>query len=144
MGMLKVMEKARDVGPVSGYLELPFHLRQRSRLTTRLVDGREVALQLPRGAILRHGDRLVCEDGLVIEVRAAPEPVSTVYATDPYVLARACYHLGNRHVAVQIGAGYLRYEQDHVLDNMVTQLGLSVHRETAPFEPEAGAYHVHH
>ena len=142
-GMFKVVEKTRDAGPVGGYLELPFHMRQRSRLKTQLVDGREVILQLPRGGILRNGDRLVCEDGFIVEVRAAPEPISTVYATDPYLLARACYHLGNRHVAVQIGAGFLRYEQDHVLDSMVTQLGLTVLREVAPFEPEAGAYHAH-
>ena len=144
--MFKVVEKTRDAGPVGGYLELPFHMRQRSRLKTQLVDGREVILQLPRGGILRNGDRLVCEDGFIVEVRAAAEPISTVYATDPYLLARACYHLGNRHVAVQIGEGWLRFANDHVLRDMVRGLGLQVTEMTAPFNPESGAYghgHTH-
>ncbi len=98
---------------------------------------------LERGTILRDGDLLLADDGRVVEVEAAPESVSTVQADDPRQLARACYHLGNRHVALQIGAGWLRYQHDHVLDDMVRGLGLEVRSELAPFEPEGGAYVSH-
>ena len=81
-------------------------------------------------------------------VRAAQETVSTVYVTDALLLARAAYHLGNRHVLLQITADWLRYQHDHVLDDMIHQMGLDVVCEQAPFEPEAGAYssggHGHH
>ena len=98
----------------------------------------------PRGIVLRGGDLLLAEDATVIEVVAADETVSIVKSLDPTALARAAYHLGNRHVAVQIGAGWLRYGHDHVLDDMVRGLGLDVVAEQAPFEPEAGAYgHSH-
>ena len=98
---------------------------------------------LPRGTVLRGNDRLRAENGLVIEVRAAPEEVSTAFSRAPLLLARACYHLGNRHVALQIGDTWVRYLHDHVLDAMVESLGLKVFFETAPFEPETGAYHAH-
>jgi len=83
-------------------------------------------------------------------VSAAPETVSTVRCAEPQLLARIAYHLGNRHVALQIGTGWLRYQHDHVLDAMVQGMGLNVSVEQAPFEPEAGAYqgaepsHAHH
>ena len=127
-------------------LTLPFDQRQRSRLLVRLDDGREAGLMLERGMILRDGDGLRAVDGTVIVVQAAPEPVSTVQATEPRVLARAAYHLGNRHVPLQVDNGWLRYQADHVLDDMVRNLGLSVIHEEAPFEPEGGAYgggHAH-
>ena len=100
---------------------------------------------LPRGTVMRGGDRLVSETGRVIEVAAAPEPVSTVRSDSAQALARVAYHLGNRHVRVQVAAGWLRYLSDHVLDDMVRGLGLDPETETTPFEPEAGAYgdHVH-
>lgn len=128
-------------------LVLPFELRTRSRLRTSLSSGEEAALLMERGTVLRGGDKLAAEDGRVIEVVAAEETVSTVSADDPLQLARAAYHLGNRHVALQVGAGWLRYLHDHVLDDMVRGLGLRVTLETAPFEPEGGAYgsgHQHH
>jgi urease accessory protein len=78
----------------------------------------------------------------VIEIGAADETVSTVHSAQPRALARAAYHLGNRHVALQVGAGWLRYSHDHVLDEMLQGLGLAVTVEEAPFEPEAGAYHA--
>jgi len=99
---------------------------------------------LPRGQVLRGGDLLLASDGRVIQVEAASETVSTVRSAEPGLLARAAYHLGNRHVALQIGAGWLRYGHDHVLDEMVRGLGLPVTVEQAPFEPEAGAYHGGH
>ena len=121
-------------------LVLPFELRSRSRLRTRLASGEEVAVALPRGEILRDGDRLRASDGRIVEVRAAAETVSTARGGDAQALVRAAYHLGNRHVALQLGEGWLRYSHDHVLDDLVARLGLQVTVEQAPFEPEAGAY----
>jgi urease accessory protein len=123
-------------------LVLPFEQRQKSRLRTKLSSGEEVGLLLDRGMVLRGGDKLLADDGRVIEVVAASESVSTVICDDPWQLARASYHLGNRHVSLQIGKGWLRYQHDHVLDDMVRGLGLRVATCTAPFEPEAGAYGV--
>ncbi|MFZ1640934.1 MAG: urease accessory protein UreE [Candidatus Contendobacter sp.] len=137
---LQIVERLNADLPVQATLTLPFDLRCKSRLRTRLDSGEEVGLFLPRGTVLRHGDRLRATGGLVVEVRAAPETVSTARADDPLLLARAAYHLGNRHVALQLGPGWLRYPHDHVLDGMVQELGLAVICEQAPFEPEAGAY----
>jgi urease accessory protein len=125
-------------------LTLPFELRQKSRLRARLDSGEEVGLFLPRGIILRQGDLLRTTDGLVVEVKAALEPVSTITTGDPLLLARAAYHLGNRHVSLQISSGWLRYPRDPVLDHLVEALGLVVVHESAPFEPDSGAYgHSH-
>ena len=126
------------------HLVLPFELRSRSRFRARLASGEEVGVLLARGQILRGGDRLLTEDGRVVEVGAAPEQVSTVRAQDPRLLARVAYHLGNRHVALQIGEGWLRYSHDHVLDQMARVLGAELTVEQAPFEPEAGVYHGEH
>ena len=126
---------------VTGTLTLAFGERRRSRLRARLDDGREVALLLPRGSRLLDGDRLRDETGeLVVAVRAAEETLSFVQAEDRLLLARAAYHLGNRHVPVQIGPGWLAYEHDHVLDGMIEEMGLAVTTRRAPFEPEAGGY----
>jgi len=122
-------------------LVLPFELRCRSRFRARLADGEEVAVVLARGQVLRGGDLLLANDGRVVEVGAASEWVSTARADDPRLLARVAYHLGNRHVALQIGAGWLRYSHDHVLDELTRGLGAQLTIEQAPFEPEAGAYH---
>jgi urease accessory protein len=137
---LQIVERLSEDLPVQATLTLPFDLRQKSRLRTRLDSGEDVGLFLPRGTVLRHGDRLRATGGLVVEVRAAPEAVSTARTDDPLLLARAAYHLGNRHVALQLGSGWLRYLHDHVLDGMVRELGLTVIGEQAPFEPEAGAF----
>ena len=129
----------------SGQLRLPFELRQKSRLRTKLVSGEEVALMLPRGEILRGGDLVSASDGRVIEVLAQPEKLLHIESGE---LARVAYHLGNRHVPVQVGEGFLRIAADHVLEEMVKQLGAKVRELEAPFEPEAGAYaaggHGHH
>jgi urease accessory protein len=124
-------------------LALPFQLRNKSRLRTTLSTGEEVGLILERGSILRGGDLLLAEDGRVVAIVAEPETVSTASAPDPWTLCRASYHLGNRHVALQIGNGWVRYQHDHVLDDMVRGLGLQVIVEEAPFEAEAGAYGGH-
>ncbi len=110
-------------------------------MRARLDDGREAALLLPHGTILRDGDRLRAPDGdEVAVVRAAAQTLSVIHSEDPLLLSRAAYHLGNRHIPVQLGPGWLAYEHDHVLDGMVAELGLTVDTRVAPFEPEAGGY----
>jgi len=141
--MLKVYEILPQPQATERVLTLPFELRQKSRLKTKLNDGTEIVLSLHRGHLLRGGDCLRAEDGTVIRIEAANEDVSTVHHADAVMIARASYHLGNRHVALQIGDGWLRYQHDHVLDDMVRGLGLAVRFESAPFEPEAGAYGGH-
>jgi len=138
--MLKA-EQILDAGSnVNDTLTLPFELRQKSRLVADLDSGRQILLSLPRGTVLRHGARLRASDGSVVEVRAAKETLSVVEGQNPIELARAAYHLGNRHVPLQIDARGLRYQHDHVLDQMLTGLGLSPHVFEGPFEPEHGAY----
>lgn len=139
--MLNFVQIVAEGQEAMGSVTLSFDRRVKSRLKVELDNGEAAGLFLPRGCILKHGDRIVAESGEVVAVRAADETVSTVYVTDPVLMARACYHLGNRHVALQIDAGFVRYQHDHVLDEMVEGLGLSVICEQAPFEPEAGAYH---
>jgi len=124
-------------------LTLTFQDRQRSRLRVALSSGEEAALLLPRGTVLRGGQRLRASDGRLVRVVAAPEEVSTARANAFEALARGAYHLGNRHVPVQVGAGFVRYLRDHVLDAMVAEHGLQVIHELAPFEPESGAYGRH-
>jgi urease accessory protein len=141
--MLTLSQRLTDRRDASAQLVLPFELRQKTRLRTTLSTGEEVGLNLDRGYILRGGDQLLASDGRIIEIVASPEDVSVVTSSDPLQLARAAYHLGNRHVSVQIGPGWLRYLHDHVLDDMVRGIGLPVKRETFPFEPEAGAYAGH-
>jgi len=121
-------------------LTLTYQSRSKSRLLAKLDNGEDVGLFLARGRVLRGGDVLTGPEGLAVLIEAAPEAVSVVRTADALALARACYHLGNRHVALQIMAGELRYLADPVLDEMVRGLGLAVAGESAPFEPEAGAY----
>jgi urease accessory protein len=118
-------------------LRLPFEQRQKSRLKTQLVSGEDVALMLPRGEILRGGDLVTASDGRVFEVVAEPEKLLHIESD---ALAKLAYHLGNRHVPVQVGQGFLRIAADHVLEEMVKKLGAKVKQVEAPFEPEAGAY----
>jgi len=123
---------------------LAFDERQKSRGLARLEGGEEVAIALPRGEVLRGGDLVVDSGGRVIEVVAPPEPVLHVECDSPEALARAAYHLGNRHVPVQVGEGWLRLATDHELEEMLRGLGARVSFLEAPFEPEAGAYGAHH
>src|SRR5690606_2472728 len=115
-------------------------LRQKSRLSAALDSGESIGLFLPRGSVLRDGTLLRTTNGNVIRVKAAPEQVSTVSSEDAHLLTRVAYHLGNRHVPLQVSPGFLRYQHDHVLDDMVRQLGATPRLECAPFEPEGGAY----
>ncbi len=133
-------------------LTLPIDLRIKSRLKVTLDNGDTAGLFLTRGQLLRGGECLTDDAGaVVVMVKAAEEQVSTVRCDDSLLLSRICYHLGNRHVPLQIEAGFARYQHDYVLDEMVVGLGGSVVVEIAPFEPEAGAYqsqagagHHHH
>jgi urease accessory protein len=128
-------------------LSLPFELRQKSRLRTKLVSGEEAGLFLEHGSVLRGGDYLRANDGRVVLVAAADEQLMEAKCATPFELVRAAYHLGNRHVPVQIGEGWLRFQADDVLAQMLRGLNATVKRVTAPFEPEAGAYaggHHHH
>ena len=146
--MIRIEKLLESIAEPTATLSLAIDQRNKSRQKVTLDDGREAGLFLPRGKVLRGGDLLQSTEGLVVQVRAAPELVSTVYSDDALELARACYHLGNRHVPLQITRNWIRYQHDHVLDNMVAGLGLAVDAESAPFEPEAGAYqsgeHDHH
>ena len=146
--MIRIEKKLSDTRSHDATLSLPIDQRIKSRLKVTLDDGQEAGLFLPRGQVLRNGDLLQSTEGLVIQVHAAPEKVSTVHSEDAHSLARVAYHLGNRHVPLQITATWVRYQHDYVLDQMVVGLGLDVSIENAPFEPEAGAYksasHGHH
>ena len=138
--MIRITQIIDHPATPSVTLSLPIYSRIKSRIKVTLDDGRDAGLFLPRGKILRDGDLVASEDGLVVEIKAAPELVSTVTSNDNHALAKASYHLGNRHVPLQVEPQWLRYLHDHVLDDMVKGLGLDVKTETAAFEPEAGAY----
>ncbi len=127
----------------SDYLVLPFEARQKARQRALTAAGTEVWLKLPRGSVLRAGARLANSRGDCLEIVAADEALSVVDSDEPEQLARIAYHLGNRHVWVEVGPGQVKYLFDPVLDDMVTKLGATVRREHGPFEPEVGAY-THH
>ena len=126
--------------PAWATLTLSYDQRVKSRQRVTLDNDQDAGLFLPRGLVLQQGDCLQAESGEIVEVLAAVESVSTLYSDDALLLARACYHLGNRHVPLQIAPKFIRYQHDHVLDDMVHGLGLEVTFEQAPFEPESGAY----
>jgi urease accessory protein len=137
--MLRVEERALK-GTPSDVLSLPYDDRKKSRLRAVSERGREVAIVLERGSTLRDGDLLAADNGEILIVRAAAESVSDATSADALLLARAAYHLGNRHVPLQIELAALRYQHDHVLDGMLRELGLQVTQRTAAFQPEGGAY----
>ncbi len=128
---------------MDGSLRLDFDQRVKCRLRALLEDGREVAIFLPRGTVLKDKDILRSACGLQVQVVAADESLSVCAVEDPLMFARACYHLGNRHVPLQIHAGELSYQHDHVLDDMLRGFGLDVHNCSASFHPENGAYSKH-
>lgn len=142
--MLKLTSVADKNSDYTSTLTLPFELRQKARLHATLDDGQEVGLFLPRGNILRDGNILSAESGERVKIIAAAENVHTGSTDDPTLLARACYHLGNRHLPLQITQHWIRFGHDHVLAEMVANLGLTVVEEQAPFEPESGAYAQQH
>ncbi|TXH71750.1 MAG: urease accessory protein UreE [Thiothrix sp.] len=144
--MLKLIEilSPQQVSAAKHTLTLPYERRIISRQRVTLDQGGDAGLFLARGASLQDGDVLKAENGELVKIQAALETVSTLYCADRLLLARACYHLGNRHVALEIRDGRLRYLHDHVLDDMLLGLGLKVVVEQATFEPEAGAYSTGH
>ena len=143
--MIELRERISDHGGTADdAVVLPFELRQKTRLRTVSRAGRDTGIFLERGSLLRGGDLLRSACGLVVEVVAEPEALMEVRSDDALVLARLAYHLGNRHVHVQIGGGFLRTPEDYVLRDMLLQLGAQVTAVTAPFDPESGAYGGHH
>ena len=153
--MIEINQRAAAGTPVTTTVTLPIDKRIKSRLRVTLDDGREAGIFMLRGESLQHGDKLLSTEGEAIEVKAAPETLSVVSSEDQLLFARACYHLGNRHVPVQItfevkdkvAKGSVSYLHDHVLDDMLLGLGLTVETLSAPFNPEPGAYgggHSHH
>ncbi len=138
---------APDEAVVDDVVELSYGARERSRLRATMLSGREIGIDLPVGTILRHGSKLLLDDGGVVAVEACDEELLEVRAAGAAQLARIAYHIGNRHVPVQIGDGWLRILPDHVLQAMVQGLGGKARPVTSRFQPESGAYghgHVHH
>jgi urease accessory protein len=138
--MLLVRRKIAPQPGADAVLALPFELRQKSRLRTAVEGGEEIGLFLDRGTLLRGGDWLGADDGRVVRVVAADEDLQEARCADAEGLARVAWHLGNRHAAVEVGAGWLRFAADEVLAAMLRGLGATVTRVHAPFEPEGGAY----
>ena len=125
-------------------VELDWDVRQKSRFDATDSTGRQVGVFLPRGTVARGGDVLVAEDGSLIKVLAAPQAVLKITHCSahgtPYDLIRAAYHLGNRHVPIELKPDHLKIEPDHVLADMLRAMHLIVNAVDEPFEPENGAY----
>ena len=139
--MIRLTQKLTQAAQADATLTLPLASRVKSRLRVTLDDGREAGLFLGSCSTgLKDGDLQADGEGRVVQVRAAPETLSVVDCPDPLLSARACYHLGNRHVPICIRADRLSYPHDPVLDAMLRGLGLAVRVELGPFEPEPGAY----
>ncbi len=144
----KLIPRGQGLAPVllkrASSIDLDWDVRQKSRFDTTDAAGRHLGVFLPRGTAVRGGDVLVAEDGSLISVIAAKQPVMTIRACaehgSPFDLVRAAYHLGNRHVQIELRPEYLRIEPDPVLAQMLRRMHLIVSEEHAPFEPEAGAY----
>ena len=152
----KLMPQGRGLAPVlikrAATIELDWDVRQKSRFAATDSQGRDLAVFLPRGQAVRGGDVLVAEDGSLVRVQAAPQKVLHITACaqhgSAFDLMRAAYHLGNRHVPIELQPDHLKIEPDHVLADMLRAMHLTVTPESLPFEPEGGAYaaagHHHH
>jgi urease accessory protein len=154
----KVIAQGRGLARVllqrAATVELDWDTRQRSRFDATDSAGRQLGVFLPRGSVVRGGDVLVADDGSLVHVHAAPQPVMVVRPCaqhgSAFDLVRAAYHLGNRHVQLELQPDHLKLEPDHVLADMLGRMHLSVSAEHAAFEPESGAYaqggsaHGHH
>jgi urease accessory protein len=119
---------------------LDYNDRHRRRMTMTGTRGLSFLLDLPEATFLRHGDALVLEDGRLVEVLAAPEPLFEIRCSDPLHLARVAWHFGNRHLPTQLFTKCLRIRRDHVIADMAGKLGARVIEIEAPFDPEGGAY----
>ena len=122
---------------------LDFDDRHRRRIAMKGIRGLEFLLDLPEAIMLRSGDALALEDGRLVEVLSAPEPLLEILARDPKHLVRVAWHLGNRHLPTQVLGGKLRIRRDHVIADMARGLGAEVKEIEAPFDPEGGAYAQH-
>lgn len=144
----KLLPQAQGLAPVllkrASTVELDWDVRQKSRFDATDSTGRQIGVFLPRGTAVRGGDVLVAEDGSLIKVIAAPQAVLKItHCTEhgsPYDLIRAAYHLGNRHVPIELKPDHLKIEPDHVLADMLRAMHLIVHAVDEAFEPENGAY----
>jgi urease accessory protein len=144
----KLIPQARGLAPVlvrrAATVQLDWDVRQKSRFDATDSQGRQLGVFLPRGTLVRGGDVLVAEDGSLVLVQAAPQPVLEVRHCSqhgsPFDLLRAAYHLGNRHVALELQPDHLKLEPDHVLADMLRQQHLIVTEGLCAFEPEGGAY----
>ena len=146
----KLIAGGRGLAPAlakrAATVTLDWDTRQKSRFDATDSLGRALGVFLARGSVVRGGDVLVAEDGSLLRVIATPQPVLVVRAAadgSPFDLLRAAYHLGNRHVALELQPDRLQLEPDHVLAEMLRQMHLAVSEELAPFEPEGGAYAAH-
>ncbi len=130
---------------IDAVVVLTHEQRERGRLKLTSKTGEEVRVFLERGKALHVGEYLKTECGKVIQVEGAMEAVAHASCEDWHTFARACYHLGNRHTKIEVGERWLRIKPDHVLEDMLHQIGLIVTHETSVFKPESGAYaHGHH
>ena len=136
----KVMPQHRWTEAPADTVVLDFDDRHRRRLAMQGTRGLSFLLDLEHALALRGGDALVLEDGRLVEVVAAPEPLTEIRGADPHHLIRVAWHLGNRHLPTQITAKGLRIRRDHVIEAMVKGLGARVIEIEAPFDPEGGAY----
>ena len=148
----KLIPQGKGLAPVlvkrATTIELDWDVRQKSRFSATDSAGRELGIFLPRGTLVRGGDVLVAEDGSMVRVIAAPQPVLVItHCTQhgtPFDLTRAAYHLGNRHVPIELQPDHLKIEPDHVLADMLRAMHLIVKAQDLPFEPEGGAYAAGH
>ena len=144
----KVISQGQGLAPVlvkrAATVELDWDVRQKSRFEATDSQGRQLGVFLPRGTLVRGGDVLVAEDGSMVKVIAAPQAVLRVTACpshgSPFDLTRAAYHLGNRHVPIELKPDHLKIEPDHVLADMLRAMHLIVNEAEEAFEPEGGAY----
>ncbi|HXW19581.1 MAG TPA: urease accessory protein UreE [Roseiarcus sp.] len=141
------MISARAICPAGGWSGAPadcvvldYDERHRRRVAMTGVRGLDFLLDLPEAVMLRSGDGLVLEDGRIVEVVAAPEPLAEIRAADAAALARVAWHLGNRHLPTEMTKRALRIRRDHVIEEMVRGLGAEIREIEAPFNPEGGAY----
>lgn len=153
----KLLSQGHGLAPVlvkrAATVELDWDVRQKSRFEATDSQGRQLGVFLPRGTVVRGGDVLVAEDGSMVRVIAAPQPVLVITHCSehgaPFDLLRAAYHLGNRHVPIELKPDHLKIEPDHVLADMLRSMHLIVREANEAFEPEGGAYgaqaaHGHH
>jgi urease accessory protein len=140
MRAISIRQASTWSGEPADRVVLEFDDRHRRRVAMTASKGTAFLLDLPSGARLHDGDALVLEDGRLVEVVAAPEPLLEIRGRDPHHLIRLAWHLGNRHLPTQIMAKGLRIRRDHVIEAMVKGLGARVIEIEAPFDPEGGAY----